>query len=125
MKKRILVIDDNEDLLNMLQLILGKRGFEIEISENGFDGIKRASKFKPDLIILDIMMPEIDGYNTMRKIRSIKNIKPIIVMNTNLGLEKERGKAMKLGANFYINKSEYTLLETVNKIQEIVTKAMK
>jgi two-component system alkaline phosphatase synthesis response regulator PhoP len=78
--KKILVVDDEEDILDLLKYNLEKEGYEVEVANNGSKGVSVARSFVPDLILLDIMMPEQDGVETCRQIREIKELANTFVL---------------------------------------------
>lgn len=78
-KTKILIVDDEQDILDILSYNLQKEGFDIHTSRNGKQAIKIAEKEKPDLIILDVMMPEMDGMETCEKIRNIPSLKDTLI----------------------------------------------
>ena len=75
----ILIIDDEEDILEIIKYNLLKEGFKVETAIDGIKGIELAKKIKPDLILLDVMMPEMDGIDTCREIRDIANLKDVMI----------------------------------------------
>ena len=117
---RILIIEDNKDLNDMFQIAFDENLYEIESALNGIEGISKAVEYKPDLILLDIMMPQMDGYEFLKAIRNNTSLKPIIVINSNLEQKKDMEKATTMGADYYLNKSDYTPFELVAKIQSII-----
>lgn len=84
MKKKILVVDDNEQNLYLVTFLLESRGYEVITAIDGIEGIKKAIEIKPDLILLDIQLPELDGYEVTRKIKSIDELShiPIIAVTS-------------------------------------------
>lgn len=120
MPKKILLIEDEEDLTDLYKIKFDQEGFQIIIAHDGAEGIKLALKEQPDLILVDLVMPKMDGYQVLEKLRSqakTKNIKTYVF--SNLGQEKEIEKGFKNGANGYLIKSNLTpteLVETVEKI---------
>lgn len=76
---RILIIDDETDILEILKYNLVKEGFEVETAENGVIGIEKAKSFLPDLILLDVMMPQMDGIEVCETIRSIHSLKSTLI----------------------------------------------
>ena len=76
---KVLLIDDEQDILELIKYNLDKEGYQVETAENGRDGIEIAKKFRPDLILLDVMMPAMDGIETCAEIRKIKEIKNTII----------------------------------------------
>lgn len=121
-KPKILIIEDNEDLNNMFKIAFEAKDYEVETSLNGIDGISKAAIFKPDLVLLDIMMPQMNGYDFLKALKENTSLKTIVVVNSNLEQEKDAEKAKTLGADFYIKKSENTPFETVEQIDKILQK---
>ncbi len=76
---KILIVDDDPDIIEFLSYNLKKEGYKIEIGQNGLEAIEKAIKFKPDLILLDVMMPKMDGIEACEQIRSNKNISNVII----------------------------------------------
>ncbi len=115
-KKKILIIEDEGPMQKAL-LIEGKRqNFDIVSSSSGEDGLNLAKKIKPDLIALDMVLPIMDGFTVLTKLRqdeSTKNI-PVIILS-NLGHEDDKIKALKNGAQDYIIKAT-TKLEEVFEV---------
>jgi DNA-binding response OmpR family regulator len=104
-KKRILVVDDEADFVRMLQARLQVEGYEVLVAEDGIKGIQVARKEKPDLIILDIMMPGMDGHSvcdTLKKSTLTWSI-PVIYLTARTGQADEL-RAMEKGAKYYLNK---------------------
>lgn len=104
-KQTILVVDDEQDLLDLIEYNLKKEGFAVIKAENGLEGIKAAKEHKPDLILLDIMMPKMDGLEVCNQIRQDKEIKktPIIFL-TARGDEKTEVEGLNSGGDDYITK---------------------
>ncbi|HGJ64773.1 TPA: response regulator [bacterium] len=118
MAKKILIIDDEPDVIETLEFMLKARGFEIISASDGLSGLSRAKTDNPDLILLDIMMPGMDGYEVCSKLKretATKNI-PIIML-TAKGESDAVLSAHKSGANDYIVKPYNlpTLLAKLNK----------
>ena len=105
--KRVLVVDDNEDIRNLISIILTGESYEVLAVESGTKALEIYSEFKPDLILLDIMMPGISGFEVLEQIRDIRSAKlnsVPIVMITAKSLTDDIDKAIKLGATSYIVK---------------------
>ncbi|MBL6657429.1 MAG: response regulator transcription factor [Flavobacteriales bacterium] len=79
MKPKVLVVDDEDDILEFISYNLVKEGFEVKLANNGIEAIEIAKKFLPDLIILDVMMPDMDGITTCHRIKSIKDLSETII----------------------------------------------
>jgi two-component system response regulator MprA len=105
MPHRILVVDDNDMNLILLSKILELEGYQVTTATNGLEAIKAAGEQMPDLAILDVMMPDMDGYELCRKLRLPPFDKKIpIVMLTAMSGEKDRQEALDAGANDVWNK---------------------
>jgi len=105
MKKKILVIEDNEQNLYLVRYILEENNHEVFAASDGKTGIDMAISIKPDLILLDIQLPVMDGYAVARNLRQIPDLvdTPIIAV-TSYAMVGDRGKAMAAGCNGYIEK---------------------
>lgn len=101
----ILLVDDEPDILEIVSFNLRQAGYETQTAQNGEEAIFLAKKFIPDLILLDIMMPEMDGYETIRELRKNPALdKTIIIFLTALTDERSEIEGLKLGADDYITK---------------------
>ena len=101
----ILLIDDEDDILEFMRYNLEKEGYTVYSSKDGVEGINTALKVLPDIIVLDIMMPEMDGVETCRKLRSIDKFKnTIIVILTAHGNDKLQSTVFDIGADDFIAK---------------------
>ena len=104
-KGRILLVDDEEDILEFLSYNLRKEGFKIETANNGISALKKLNKFKPDLIILDVMMPEMDGIEVCENIRkNEKNDDVLILFLTARSEDYSELAGFSAGADDYITK---------------------
>jgi len=102
---RILVVDDDAWILRMVTTVLEKRGYEILVAKDGEEGLERAQRDRPDLIITDVMMPKLDGWALVKKLRSSPELAfvPVIFL-TALGSEEDRIRGFRLGADDYLGK---------------------
>ncbi|HET8572634.1 MAG TPA: response regulator transcription factor [Edaphocola sp.] len=101
----ILLVDDEPDILEMVSFNLRQAGYETQTAQNGEEAIFLANKFSPDLILLDVMMPEMDGYETIQQLRKNPKLdKTIIIFLTALSDERSEIEGLKLGADDYITK---------------------
>lgn len=120
MNKKILIIDDDELIRSLIKATLEKEHFIIIEAENGKDGVTIAEKGKPDLILVDMLMPDIGGEETIKLIHEkeeLKNI-PILVM-TAKDFDQELAKALQAGAKGYMNK-RYKPEQILEKIKEFI-----
>ena len=105
MKSRILVIEDNEQNLYLVKFILEKSGYEIHEARDGQEGIDMAARVKPDLILLDIQLPVMDGYAVARTLRTMPDLDKVpIVAVTSYAMAGDREKTIAAGCNGYIEK---------------------
>jgi two-component system, cell cycle response regulator DivK len=105
MKGNILVIEDNEQNLYLVRFILEKNGYQVHAAMDGQAGIDMANQLKPDLILLDIQLPVMDGYAVAQNLRLNPQLSSIpIVAVTSHAMVGDREKAMQVGCNGYIEK---------------------
>ena len=102
---KVLVVDDDPDIVELLQYNLTREGYEVSVAENGKKAIDMAQSVKPDVILMDVMMPGMDGYETTRAIRKMSRFKnlPIIAV-TAKAMKGDRDKCLAAGASDYITK---------------------
>ncbi|MRI63684.1 response regulator transcription factor [Ornithobacterium rhinotracheale] len=104
-KNKILLVDDEPDILEFLSYNLRKEGYEVETAVNGVEGVRKAKIIKPDLILLDIMMPEMDGIEACNQIKKIESLsKTLIVFLSARTEEFTQLAGYEVGANDYITK---------------------
>ena len=118
---KILIADDDTFFQKFYSSQLAEQGFEVIIATNGNDTLQKIRESKPDIVLLDIIMPDKDGFEVLEEKsqdNTIKNI-PVIVFST-LGQEQDIKKATELGATGYINKSFFDLNSLLAKIQEVI-----
>jgi two-component system KDP operon response regulator KdpE len=100
--ERILVIDDEAPIRRALQTALTGHGYQVEVAEDGEDGLVRAATYSPQLIVLDLMMPKLDGIQVLQDLRSWSQV-PVLVLSAR-GEEQEKVRALDLGADDYLTK---------------------
>ena len=102
---RILVVDDDPWILKMVTTVLGKGGHEIHMARNGKEGLEKAKTIDPDLVITDIMMPEMDGWDLVRTIRATPGLSMVpVIFLTALSDDDDRIQGFRLGADDYLGK---------------------
>lgn len=101
--KRILVVEDNEDNLYLIRFILEKNGYEVVEAKTGFKGVEVAAEEEPDLILMDIQLPDIDGYEVTRRIRATGEKVPIVAL-TSYAMVGDEQKALDAGCSGYLKK---------------------
>lgn len=118
-KKKILIVDDEKPIVRTLTIKLNMAGFETKSVSDGEEALKILEKEKFDLILLDLVMPKIDGFTVLEEIAARK-IKSKIVVTSNLSLEEDVQRAKKLGAVDYFVKSDVPIVEVVERIKKIL-----
>ncbi len=116
-KKRVLVVEDNMDTYELVRFILEKRGYETFLAMNGRDGVNAAIKQKPDLIIMDLSMPQMDGWTATKIIKEEPSTSSIpLIALTAHALPSDRKRALDAGCDEYLTKPMDIdeLVETVN-----------
>jgi len=120
---KILVIDDEESIINLLKMNLILEGYDVEIAMNGNDGINKFKKTNPDLTILDIMLPDMNGYEVLKRLQSINNEKPIIMLTAKCQLN-DKLLGLHLGADDYMTKP-FDCRELILRISAITRRINK
>lgn len=118
-KKLIIVAEDDQYYADIYKSKLTQEGFEVMITENGEETLKAAREKKPDLILLDLVMPIKDGFEVLEELMmedSLKSVKVIVF--SNLGKEEDVDRAKKLGAAEYLVKANTSIQEMVNYVKE-------
>lgn len=119
--KTILIIEDDQTILSMYDSKFQGEGFEVLKAEDGNEGLKIAKKNQPDIIMLDIILPQIDGFTVLAELKKDKATKNIpVVMLTNLGTTEDQKKGKKMGAEDYLVKASLTPAEISEKIKKIL-----
>ena len=121
-KKKILVVDDEADLVETVRFPLEMEGFTVLVSYNGEDALNQARKEKPDLILLDLMLPKLDGYKVCRLLKFDEKYKHIpILMLTAKTQEKDKLLGKETGADEYITKP-FDIAELMKKVKAYLQK---
>jgi DNA-binding response OmpR family regulator len=120
MPKEILIVDDEPSIVVPLQFLMEQQGYRVVVAENGHDALDMIYKYKPDLVLLDIMLPGIDGYEVCEIVRlnpAYRGIK--IIFLTAKGREVEIAKGLALGADAYITKP-FSNAELVARVKAVL-----
>ena len=122
MPKEILIVDDEPGIVVPVQFLMEQQGYTVMIAERGDDALDLIYKYKPDLVLLDIMLPGIDGYEVCEIVRLNPDYRDVkIVFLTAKGREVEIAKGLSLGADAYITKP-FSNDELVAKVKELLEK---
>ena len=118
MGKRILVVEDQEDNRQILRDLLGSAGYQLVEAENGEEALQALARQRPDLILMDIQLPIMDGYETTRRIRANGDFKEIpIIAVTSYALAGDDAKALAAGCDGYVTKP-YSPRQLLAKVRE-------
>lgn len=119
-KKLILVVEDEPDIADSIDARLWLAGYEIAVARNGKDGVSQARDLKPDLVLLDVMLPKIDGFEVCRILKTEEKTKAIpILMLTALQAVGDVDRAFEVGANDYLSKP-FTNERLLAKIEKLL-----
>ena len=116
-KRIVLMIEDNPLLSGLYSAALRKKGFEVFVAHNGEDGLKLTEEKHPDILVLDLFMPGMDGFQVMQKLRDNPNTKNTrVIVLTVSGNDEHRKKAISLGAEDYLLKQDLHLNQIIDRI---------
>ncbi len=120
MAKKISVIEDDKFLRELIVQKLSNEGYDIIEAVDGEKGVESVKKEKPDLILLDLILPGIDGFEVLARIKSDPALSEIpVIILSNLGQKEDIERALKMGAVDYLIKAHFTPEEIINKINAI------
>jgi len=118
---KILIVEDDPLMSRMYQKIFKFEGFDVEVAGDGLEALEKVRSVKPTLVLLDIMMPKMNGLEVLEKLKADPELKSIpVVMLTNLAGQSDAEKALAMGAIKYIVKSEYEPKQVTNMVKEIL-----
>lgn len=120
LRARVLVVDDEPDLVRILEFGLRAAGYQVEIAADGQEGLKKAREIRPDIILLDLMLPKLDGYKVCRLLKFDERYRhiPIIILSARTQ-EGDQALAKEMGANRFITKP-YEFSEILSHIEALV-----
>lgn len=120
MKRSVLVVDDEPNIVLSLEFLLKQAGYEVRVVRSGEAAVKAVAEWVPDLVVLDVMMPTLDGYHVCETIRADPKLRSVrILMLTAKSRDVEREKALALGADDYITKP-FSTRELVERVKTIL-----
>lgn len=118
---RILIVDDEPNIVIAIEFLLKREGHDVETAYNGAEALEKAGRFQPDLLILDVMMPGMDGFEVARHIRENPDLDEVkIVFLTAKGTQRDKATGYASGAEYYLVKP-FDNDELVQTITEIIT----
>lgn len=116
---KILIIEDNKDLQTIYKDLFTQAGYEVLMSDNGLAGITDAVEVLPDIILLDIMIPELDGYDFLSALKNNTSMRPLVIVCSNLSQQADIDRAMESGADAYLKKSDYIGADLVKAVENL------
>lgn len=122
-KQKIVLIEDDEVLAEVLYSELAEAGFEVSPAFDGKEGLKQVREKKPDLVLLDLILPEMHGFEVLEELKKSPDTEkiPVIILSL-LGEDEDIKKGLKLGADDYIVKSSHAIAEIVEKVKNFFAK---
>jgi len=121
--KKILIVEDEDIIIELLQKKLIQEGYEVSTARDGEEGLKALRKIKPDIVLLDIVMPKKSGYEVMEEMSKDPELKKIpIIIISNSGQPVELDKAKELGARDWLIKTEFDPNEVAEKVRKQIGK---
>ncbi len=120
LSNKILVVDDEPNIVRALSFVFNKEGYDVSIAEDGDQAMKMIRSSKPDILILDVMMPNKSGYEVCREVKSDPELRDIhVVMLTAKGQEGDRETALSQGADEYISKP-FSPIQILARVKELL-----
>lgn len=118
---KILLVEDDPFLIDIYTTKLKEAGFEVVVADDGKKAVAMAQKEKPDLIVLDIVLPHVDGWEVLRQIKADAQLADTkVLILSNLGQKEEMGKGFRLGAAGYLIKAHYTPSQVADEIKKMI-----
>ncbi|HEX8154110.1 MAG TPA: response regulator transcription factor [Thermoanaerobaculia bacterium] len=116
--KRVLVVEDNRDLAYGLRNNLEIEGYEVDVAKDGAAGLERIRAWRPDVVVLDLMLPMVDGFRVLKTLREERFTMPVLIL-TARGEESDKVRGLKLGADDYLTKP-FGLLELLARVEALL-----
>jgi DNA-binding response OmpR family regulator len=118
--QRILIVDDEPNIVASLEFLLGRGGYEVRVARNGEEALAEADRFDPQLVLLDVMMPKLNGYEVCQRLRQgPTGARVKIVMLTSRGRDVDMKKGTALGADLFMTKP-FSTKELVARVKELL-----
>lgn len=121
-KIKVLLVEDDAMIIQMYKTRMDSEGWEVFSTDRGSEALKIAKEKKPDIILLDIILPEIDGFTILKELRKDSDTKKIpVLMLTNLGQESDQNRGKEMGVDGYFIKSQHTPGDVIVKIESLIS----
>jgi len=119
--KKILLVEDEKIIVDVLEKKLVKEGYEVMVAQDGEEGLRKMKEVKPDLILLDIVMPKKGGFEVMEEMKKDRELKDIpVIVISNSGQPVELDRAQRLGAKDWLIKTEFDPNEVIEKVKKYI-----
>ncbi len=123
MSRRVLIVDDEPNIVTSLEFLMRGDDYEVRVARNGEEALQLAESFRPDIVVLDVMMPQRSGFEVCQKIRENPILRDVkIIMLTAKGREVEKEKGLDLGANAYVTKP-FSTKELMNTVRGLLPRS--
>ncbi len=122
MAKKILIIEDEKILADLLEKKLKERGYEVSVARDGIEGLDKMRKEKQDLVLLDVIMPKMGGFEVLEEINKDPELKKVpVIIISNSGQPVEIDRALKLGVKDYLIKTQFDPQEVIEKVEKWIS----
>ncbi len=123
MSRRVLIVDDEPNIVTSLEFLMRGDDYEVRVARNGEEALQLAESFRPDIVVLDVMMPQRSGFEVCQKIRENPILGDVkIIMLTAKGRDVEKEKGLDLGANAYVTKP-FSTKELMNTVRGLLPRS--
>lgn len=120
--KKLLIVEDDINLAELYKEAFAKEGFEVRLALDGVEALAKAEHFVPDIILLDLMLPQIDGFEVLAKIKANPlTVNSLVIVQTNLDSEMQRQKAKNLGADEFLVKSDSDPGKLISEAKKLIS----
>ncbi|MEK7644427.1 MAG: response regulator [Patescibacteria group bacterium] len=120
-QRHIVLVEDDTFLANIYKTKFEMEGFKVSVAEDGLSGVEEVKKKKPDLVLLDILLPKMDGFAVLEALKKDPDVKAIpVILLTNLGQKDDVDKGLSMGAADYLIKAHFKPSETVDKVKKVL-----
>jgi PleD family two-component response regulator len=120
--KKVLVVEDDQFLANAYKLKLSNSDFDVKVASDGKEALSIMEEFLPDVVLLDLIMPNMDGFETLQVMKASDKLKSVpVIVASNLGQKEDFDKATALGASDFIIKSNVSIEDIITKVNKLIS----
>jgi len=124
MAEKVLIIEDDKFLRELIARKISEEGYEVFESADGTDGLAKTREVKPDLILLDLILPVVDGFEVLARLKKEKDLSSIpVIILSNLGQKEDVEKGLKLGAAGYLIKAHFNPDEIIERVKDVLKRS--